>query len=52
MTRPRALVVRAWFRLAAHTDGRTEKRQCLEAILELESDNEPANAVLQGLPNL
>ena len=46
LRRPRAWVVRAWFWLAAHTDSLTEKRRCLEAILELEPDSEPANAAL------
>ena len=49
LRRPRALVVRAWFWLAAQTDDLDEKRRCLEAILELAPDNEPAGAALRGL---
>ena len=36
LRRPRALVVRAWFWLAAQTSDLSEKRRCLEAILALE----------------
>jgi len=32
LRRPRALVVRAWFWLAAHADSLDEKRRCLEAL--------------------
>ena len=49
LRRPRALVVRAWFWLAAHTDDLDEKRRCLEAILGLDPNCEPANAALQGI---
>jgi hypothetical protein len=41
LRRPRALVVAAWLWLAARTDDLDEKRRCLEAVLELEPDNEP-----------
>lgn len=40
--RPRLLVIRAWFWLAAQTNDLEEKRRCLEAVLQLDPDNEPA----------
>jgi hypothetical protein len=39
LRRPRALVVRAWFWLAASTDDLNEKRRYFEAILRLEPLN-------------
>jgi hypothetical protein len=49
LRRPRALVVPAWFWLAAQADNLDEKLRCLEAILELKPDNEPANMALLGI---
>ena len=45
--RPRALVVRAWFWLAAQTSDLSEKRRCLEAILALEPGNQWARAAME-----
>ena len=45
--RPRALVVCAWFWLAAHAGCVSEKHRCLEAILGLEKDNEPTRLAMQ-----
>jgi hypothetical protein len=47
LRRPRALVVRAWVWLCAHTEDLDEKRRCLEAILELDSKLEWAQLALQ-----
>ena len=47
LRRPRALIVRAWFWLAAEAAHLEEQRRCLEAILELDPENEPAGVALQ-----
>ena len=47
LRRPRALVVRAWAWLCAHTDDLEEKRRCLTAILELDPELEWAQLALQ-----
>jgi hypothetical protein len=39
-------VIRAWFWLAAQRENLVEKRRCLNAILELDPENEPASLVL------
>jgi len=41
--RPRSLIAQAWFWLAAEADDTEEKRRCLNAILELDPENEPAS---------
>ena len=46
LRQPRALVVRAWFWLAAQTSDLTEKRRCLEAILALEPGNQWVKAAM------
>jgi hypothetical protein len=46
LTRPRLLVTRAWFWLAAEAKGIEDKRRCLNAILQLDPDNEPASLAL------
>jgi hypothetical protein len=49
LRRPRALVIRAWFWLAAQTDDLEKKRRCLSAILELDLEDEPASLALPVL---
>ncbi len=44
--RPRPLLTRAWFSLAAQADSLEEKRRCLKAVLQLDPDNEPASVAL------
>jgi hypothetical protein len=46
LTRPGSLVIRACFWLAAQTDDIEEKRRCLNAIFELDPENEPAHLTL------
>jgi hypothetical protein len=46
LARPRRLLIRACFWLAAQTDDLEEKRRCLSAILELDPGNEPASLAL------
>ena len=46
LNRPRPLVIRAWFWLAAQTDDIEEKRRCLEAVLELNAESQSARAAL------
>ena len=46
LNRPRTLVIRAWFWLAAQTDDIEEKRRCLEAVLELNPESQSARARL------
>ena len=46
LTRPRPLVIRAWFWLAAQTDELEEKRRCLEAVLELNPESQSAHGGL------
>jgi len=46
VTRPRPLVVQAWLWLAAEAGDIEDKRRCLNAILELNPDNEPASLAL------
>jgi len=43
---PRCLVIPAWLWLGAEADDLEEKRRCLEAILQLDPDNEPASVAL------
>ena len=50
LRRPRALVVRAWFWLAAEAANLDDQRRCLEAILKLDPETAPATAVLQWVP--
>jgi hypothetical protein len=38
--------IRAWFWLAAQTGDVEEKRRCLNAVLELDPENEPASLAL------
>jgi len=45
-TCPCGLVLAAWFCLAAEADDTEEKRRCLNAILELDPENEPATLAL------
>jgi hypothetical protein len=44
--RPLPLVIRAWLWLAAETDDIEEKRRCLNAVLQLDPENEPATLAL------
>jgi len=44
--RPRPLVIRAWLWLAAKADELEEKRRCLNAVLQLDPENEPATLAL------
>ena len=46
LTRPRPLIIRAWLWLAAEADNLEEKRRCLNAVLRLDPDNEPASLAL------
>ena len=46
LNRPRPLVIRAWFWLAAETEDLEEKRRCLEAVLELNPEGQAARAGL------
>ena len=46
LRRPRALVVRAWAWLCAHTNDLDEKQRCLTAILELDPELEWAQLAL------
>jgi len=46
LRRLRPLVIRAWFWLAAQADDLEEKRRCLNAVLELDPENEPATLAL------
>jgi hypothetical protein len=39
-------VVRAWLWLAAEADDIEEKRHCLNAVLQLDPENEPATLAL------
>jgi hypothetical protein len=43
LTRPRPLVIRAWFWLAAEAQATEGKRRCLNAILDPDPDSEPAS---------
>jgi len=43
---PRAAVVHSWLWLAAKSDNLEEKRLCLNSVLELEPENEPASLAL------
>ena len=43
----RPLVIRAWLWLAAQANALGEKRRCLEAVLELDPENEMARLALQ-----
>jgi len=45
-TRPRRLVVQAWLWLAAKAEDLEDKRHCLNAVLELDPENEPASLAL------
>ena len=45
-SRPRRLVVRAWLWLAVETDDLQKKRRCLNAVLQLDPENEPASLAL------
>ena len=47
--RPRALIISAWFWLAAQTDELEVKRRCLEAILELDPGLEWAQMALRDV---
>lgn len=46
LRRPHPLVLAAWLWLAAETKNLEEKRHCLNAILELDPENEPATLAL------
>jgi len=46
LNRPVSLVVAAWLWLAAEADDTEVKRRCLNAILELDPENEPASLAL------
>ena len=46
LTRPGPLVLQAWLWLAADTQDIEKKRHCLNAVLELEPENEPASLAL------
>ena len=46
LTRPRALVVQTWLWLAAKSQDVEDKRRCLNAVLELDPENEPASLAL------
>ena len=43
LTRPRLLVVHSWLWLAVEADDLEEKRRCLNAVLQLDPENEPAS---------
>jgi hypothetical protein len=45
-TRATIFVVRSWFWLAAETQGIQEKRRCVNAVLRLDPENEPASLLL------
>ena len=49
LRRPRALVVRAWAWLCAHTDDLDEKQRCLTAIVELDPELEWAQLALEQM---
>jgi len=44
--RPRSLVIRAWLWQAAEADDLEEKRRCLNEVLQLDPENEPASLAL------
>jgi hypothetical protein len=44
--RSHLLVIRAWFWLAAEAQDTEDKRRCLNAILDLDPDDEPASLAL------
>jgi hypothetical protein len=46
LTRPRPLVIQAWLWLAAEADDLDTKRLCLNAVLDLDPENEPASLAL------
>jgi len=46
LTRPRPLVVQAWLWLDADSQGVENKRRSLNAILELDPENEPTSLAL------
>lgn len=46
LRRPRPLVVAAWLWLAAYADDVEEQRRCLNAVLQLDPDNETATLPL------
>jgi len=43
---PRLLVIQAWIWLAANARTAEEKRRCLNSVLQLDPDNEPATLAL------
>jgi len=43
LTRPSPLVIRAWLWLGAEADEVEDKRRCLNAVLQLDPENEPAS---------
>lgn len=45
LRRPRPLVIRAWFWLAAQSDHLDKKRTCVEVALELHPESEAAGPV-------
>jgi hypothetical protein len=45
-TRPRPLVIQAWLWPAAKAEDLEQKRHCLDAVLELDPENEPASLAL------
>jgi hypothetical protein len=46
---PRPLVLQSWLWLAAETENLEEKRRCLDAVLLLDPENEPASLALLAL---
>jgi len=49
---PRSRVIRAWLWLAADSLDVTEKRCCLNAVLQLDPENEPASMALLVLDQI
>jgi hypothetical protein len=52
LARPRRLLIRAWFWPAAHTDNPEEKPRCVNGILALDPENEPATSAFPMLGHL
>jgi len=46
LAHPRPLVVQAWLWLAAKAKDLVDKRHCVNTILELDPENEPASLAL------
>jgi len=46
LRRPRPPVIQPWLWLAAEADPLEEERRCLNAVLQLDPENEPASLAL------